>query len=64
MKINLPYRVRAVLYIVTAVVTPIVAVLVEQTILPAWVGVLWASEVTVVGAIAAFNTAPARGEDE
>lgn len=55
MKVNLPDRVRALLYVITALGTPIVGVLTEQSILPTWVMTLWTAEVAAVSAMAALN---------
>lgn len=55
MRVNLPDRVRLVLYIITALGTPVVGVLTEQTILPTWAMTLWTAEVAVVTAMAALN---------
>lgn len=55
MRVNLPDRVRVVLYVITAVGTPIVGVLTEQKFLPDWAMTLWTAEVAVVGAMAALN---------
>jgi len=55
MRINLPDKVRAALYIITALGTPIIGVLTEQTILPDWAMTLWTAEVAVVTAMAALN---------
>lgn len=55
MRVNLPDNVRVALYVVTALGTPIVSVLTDQSILPQWAMTLWAAEVTAVGAMAALN---------
>lgn len=55
MRINLPNKVRAILYVVTAIGTPIVGVLADQKFLPDWVMTLWTAEVAVVSAMAALN---------
>lgn len=56
MNLNPPRRVRALLYVATAVGTPVVAYLNVK----GWIGdpemVLWAAEVTVVNGLAALNT--------
>ena len=56
MEINLPYKVRAALYIFTAVGTPIVAWLHTIGAIGIDVVNLWSAEVVVVGLLAAFNT--------
>lgn len=55
MRVNLPDRVRVVLYVITALGTPVVGVLTEQNILPAWAMTLWSAEVAAVTAMAALN---------
>lgn len=55
MRVNLPDRVRVILYVITALGTPVISVLTDQQILPAWVMTLWAAEVAAVGAMAALN---------
>ena len=64
MSINVPYRVRAVLYVLTALGTPVVAYLFAKGIIGDLEVTLWSAEVAVVSAIAAFNTVPTRGEKE
>ena len=63
MTINVPYRIRAALYILTAIGTPVIAYLFAKDILGELEVALWSAEVTVVSALAAFNTVPTRGED-
>lgn len=57
MRVNLPDRVRLWLYIITGVFTPIIAVLTspDVSILPSWVALIWAGEVTFIGTMAALN---------
>lgn len=55
MRVNLPDRVRVILYVITALGTPVVGVLTEQGILPLWAMTLWSAEVAAVGAMAALN---------
>ena len=55
MQVNLPPKVRAALYIITVVGTPIITVLVSQNVVGDLWGQLWAAFVTGVGALAAFN---------
>lgn len=57
MEINLPPKVRFLLYIVTGMLTPVVAVLTDQNLLPGWVFTIWMAEVTFVSGLAAFNVA-------
>ena len=63
MTINVPYRIRAALYILTSIGTPVIAYLFAKDILGELEVALWSAEVTVVSALAAFNTVPTRGED-
>lgn len=58
MQLNPPYKVRAVLYVITAIGTPIVAYLLSKGIIGNLEMTLWSAEVTVVAALAAFNTSP------
>lgn len=56
MRVNLPSNVRLWLYIITALGSPIVAVLTgEANVLPNWVESLWMAEVAAVSAMAALN---------
>lgn len=57
-KLYIPYKVRATLYIITLVGTPIVTVLVSNNMLSATVAQVWAAFVTGVGALAAANVSP------
>lgn len=59
MNLNPPRRVRAALYVLTAVGTPVVAYLNVKGVLGDPELVLWAAEVTVVNGLAALNTTPA-----
>ena len=56
MKINLPYRVRATLYILTGLLTPVVAYLLAKEVIGQLEVTLWAAEVTFISALAAYNT--------
>lgn len=56
MNLNPPRRIRAALYVLTAVGTPVVAYLNVKGILGDPEMVLWAAEVTVVNGLAALNT--------
>ena len=60
MTFNLPARVRAILYIVTALGTPIIAYLFAKDIIGELEVTLWSAEVTVVSVMAALNTTPAK----
>lgn len=55
MTFNLPYKVRAALYVLTAVGTPVIAYLFAKDIIGELELALWSAEVTVVSALAAFN---------
>jgi hypothetical protein len=56
MNLNPPRKVRATLYVITAVGTPFVAYLAAKGFIGDLEVVLWSAEVTVVSALAAFNT--------
>lgn len=56
MQINLSPRVRATVYIVTAVGTPVVAYLLSKGIIGNLEVALWSAEVTVANTMAALNT--------
>lgn len=64
MKLNVPYKIRAMLYIITAIGTPVMGVLTAEDIFADWAMTLWSAEVAVVSALAAFNTTPHPGEDQ
>lgn len=55
MRINLPPKVRAALYVLTALGTPIIAYLFAKDVIGELEVTLWAAEVTVVNAMAALN---------
>lgn len=55
MDINFPPKVRAGLYIVTALGTPVAAYLLARGVIGTLEMTLWAAEVTAVSALAAFN---------
>lgn len=59
MNLNPPRRVRAALYVLTAIGTPIAAYLKFRGIIGDPELALWGAEVTVVNGLAALNTAPA-----
>lgn len=58
MNINLPYKVRAFLYIVTALGSPVVGYLLSKGVIGTLEVALWSAEVAVVSALAAFNVTP------
>lgn len=58
MTINIPYKIRAGLYVFTMIGSPIVAYLAAKTYIGDLEVGLWLAEVTVISALAAFNTKP------
>lgn len=54
-KLNFPPKVRAGLYVLTALGTPLMGVLSEQHFVPDWAMTLWTAEVAAVSAMAALN---------
>lgn len=59
MTLNPPRKVRAALYVLTAVGTPVVVYLQAKGVIGDLEFILWSAEVTVVNTLAALNTAPA-----
>lgn len=55
MPLNIPPKVRASLYALTALGTPIVAYLLAKNIIGSLEVTLWSAEVAVVSALAAYN---------
>lgn len=55
MNINLPSKVRSVIYLINLFGTPAVGALVQANILPAWVGFLWGVEVAAAMGLARLN---------
>ncbi len=55
MKLNLPYQIRATLYVLTAIGTPFVAYLATVHVIGTLEVAFWSAEVAVVSALAAFN---------
>lgn len=55
MTLNVPSKVRAALYIITAIGTPIVAYLLSKGLIGTLEVSLWAAEVTAISALAGFN---------
>ena len=53
---NIPYKVRATIYIVTGILTPIVMYLLARGIIGELEMSLWGAEVTFVMALAGLNT--------
>lgn len=64
MTLNVPYKVRAALYVLTAIGTPVIAYLAAIDVIGELEVALWSAEVSIVSALAAFNTVPTRGESE
>lgn len=64
MTLNVPYKVRAALYILTAIGTPLAAYLFAKDLIGELELTLWGAEVTVVSLLAGFNTVPTKGEEE
>lgn len=62
MTLNVPYKIRAALYVLTAIGTPLVAYLLARDIIGDLEVALWSGEVAVVSALAALNTTPTKGE--
>lgn len=58
MQINLPYKVRLVLYVLNILASPVVAYLLAKGVIGTLEMTLWAAEVTAVSALAAFNITP------
>lgn len=56
MKLNLPPKVRATLYVLTVIGTPIIAFLNVEGYINEAVVNLWFAETTVIAMLAAFNT--------
>ena len=62
MNLNPPRRVRAALYVLTALGTPIAAYLKLKGYIGDAELALWGAEVTIVNSLAALNTAPGVAE--
>ena len=56
MKINLPYKVRFVLYVLTGVTTPLIAFLAQNGTIGDDAVTLWSAEVAFVSLLASLNT--------
>jgi len=59
MSLNPPYKVRAALYVLTMIGTPVMAYLLSKGYIGTLEMALWSGEVSVVSALAAFNTSSA-----
>lgn len=55
MTVNLPYKVRAALYIINAVGSPVMAYLLAKAVIGTLEVGLWAAEMTAVFALAGLN---------
>jgi hypothetical protein len=55
MQLNIPYKVRAILYIANAVGSPLMAYLLAKGIIGTLEVTLWAAEMTAVFALAGLN---------
>lgn len=55
MTFNLPSKVRAFLYVLTSLGTPLIAYLFAKGVIGELETILWSAEVAVVSAMAAFN---------
>ena len=64
MTLNVPYKVRAGLYILSSIGTPIIGYLLAKNIIGELEVTLWGGLTTVVTAMAALNTTPTKGEDK
>jgi hypothetical protein len=64
MRFNLPYKLRAFIYIATGILTPIVVYLLAKDIIDTLEMTLWAAEVTFVMGLAGLNTSPTDAELE
>lgn len=58
MEFNIPAKIRATLYILTALGTPVIAYLAATGVIGNLEVSLWSAEVTAVSALAAFNITP------
>ncbi len=64
MTINIPHRVRAALYILISIGTPIIGYLLNKEIIGDLEVSLWGGLTTAVTAMAALNTAPTKSEEK
>lgn len=62
MKINFPYKIRAGLYIFTALGSPVVGYLFTVGTISKEAVALWGAEVLAINLMAAFNTSPTEEE--
>lgn len=54
-EINVPARIRKLIYIANICITPIIALLVEQEIIPTLVGTIWSIEIAAAMLLAGIN---------
>ena len=64
MTINIPYKIRATLYILITLGTPVMAYLLNKDIIGTVEVTLWASLTSAVSLMAALNTTPTNGEEK
>lgn len=64
MTINVPYKIRAALYIFTLLGSPLIAYLQAKGVIGALEVTLWLAEVSAVSLLAALNTTPTNGEEK
>lgn len=55
MRLVIPHKIRALLYVVTAIGTPLIAYLAAKQVIGDLEVALWSAEVVVVSGIAVFN---------
>lgn len=64
MIVNVPYKVRAGLYILITLGTPVISYLLSKGIIDTLEVTLWGGLTSAVGLMAALNTQPSKGEDK
>lgn len=62
MKLNVPYKIRATLYALNVIGSPVMAYLLARGVIGTLEVGLWAAEMTAVFALAGLNTSPKEGE--
>lgn len=63
MTLNIPPKIRAAIYILTALGTPVMTYLLAKEVIGTLEMALWSAEVTVVTTMAALKTQPTPGEE-
>lgn len=58
MQITIPYKIRAIIYIATGVLTPVMVYLLSLGVIGNLEMILWGAEVTFVMGMAGLNTQP------